>query len=230
MKNKIFFLILIFVSATGSNAKVINDSKEIKDFLKSKDAIANNVYFDTINNRNVLVSDGSSSSSSQFLYFLKTVNGSQYVSDIIGKTETYAILNNFVVRNINNKLDDDTLDSGYELQDEIDKNIKRQDSSVISNALSSKKVVNIPIGDVGGYKFFMQYKNVNQFANRNPQYIVDCKGIKQPLVPNEKIYMGYDNDNLKNPKFISVENGKNYKYLEINQINNFLKNHRVNCK
>ena len=143
MKNKIFYLILIFVSVTGSNAKVINDSKEIKDFLKSKDAIANNVYLDTINNRNVLVSDGSSSSSSQFLYFLKTVNGSQYVSDIIGKTETYAILNNFVVRNINNKLDDDTLDSGYELQDEIDKNIKRQDSSVISNALSSKKVVNI---------------------------------------------------------------------------------------
>ena len=42
--------------------------------------------------------------------------------------------------------------------------------------------------------------------------------------------MGYDNDNLKNPKFISVENGKNYKYLEINQINDFLKKHKVKCK
>lgn len=225
----LFFLFLMYSKSTFSEKYDINFNDKINVFLSTKDAIANNVYLDTINNQKVVVSDGSSSSSSRFLYFLTIKNGRVYVSNIIGETESNAILNNFVIRDYNKILDNNILDDGYFLQSKIDKKINRMDSMLINEKLDKGENLFINMGGVGKYNMYMYYDNIEKFSDRSPEYIVECNGVKSKLKRNRTIYMGYDSKNLSKAKFIGIKSSNEYEYLEGDELDVFFKKNGVKC-
>ncbi|MCU4367339.1 hypothetical protein [Acinetobacter courvalinii] len=225
----LFFLFLVYSKSTFAEKYDINFNDKINVFLSTKDAIANNVYLDTINNQKVVVSDGSSSSSSRFLYFLTIKNGRVYVSNIIGETESNAILNNFVIRDYNKILDNNILDDGYFLQSKIDKKINRMDSILINEKLDKGENLFINMGGVGKYNMYMYYDNIEKFSDRSPEYIVECNGVKSKLKRNRTIYMGYDSKNLSKAKFIGIKSSNEYEYLEGDELDVFFKKNGVKC-
>lgn len=140
------------------------------------------------------------------------------------------MLNNFIVKGYHIKINENFNDLGHEIRDEIDSNLNKSSSIDYINTLSNNNSIQIPMGTINQYNFFMEYKNTKQFSNRKPQYIVECNGIKNNLPENHIVFMGYYKNNLLSPKFIGIEENKNYIYLEDKYLDNYMIENNIKCK
>lgn len=220
------YLSICFVS-TLTHATTANQPKIIA-FLNSKDALANHIVLEKVNKKLVLINEGSSSSSSRFLYFLRTQKNQLYVDEIIGKTETSAILNNFAVHKMQVSLQE-SLDIGYQLQDQIQNNLNYSSAFDIQNALTAHNAVEISMGKIGPYTFLMHYQQIDDFANRTPHYVIRCKNQDYYLSPKHTIYMGYNQQDLKTPQYIVIQDHQNYRHVYADQLEKSLQKSGISC-
>lgn len=203
----------------SSNINQVELENILKNFKHNKDSNLKFTFVEKIDNQYVLVDEGYPSISNiKTIYFLKKNNGIYYIDKIIGQKEMYGDINNFIVTNINKKMDYKFNELGS-LMDELIGN--NEQNKTIQGDISKPPYI-AQLAKIDSAVISYRYDNNNQVSNRSPKFVINYKGKNYLLKDNQTIFIGYDYSNLKLPMFIGIKDNKTEKYKFYYKIKKFI--------
>lgn len=179
------------------------------------DTLLRHTYIDNIDSQNVLTDFTTLSNSTEYHYFIKKNNETESIDKIIGESSVYGITRNFVVSNINEKLNNEYRKVADNILSKITKYHEIQKTGSFDNL-----PIQAQIGKIKKVSFFIRYDNDNEISNFSPKYIIQCTDNKIVLKDDMTFFIGYDYKNLEQETYAVLKDSleKYTYYYDMNKL------------